>query len=221
MRLLPYSFGLLLAASLGAHAQQVSTASTSPHLYVGLAAYAGNYLPLGQLIGRGTTVPLQATVGYQLRPRWAVQASVGVNGRKTDFDGVLYETSAGGMPVPYSYTGQFQQRLFTSSVLARYTLTRPGAHRLQVDALAGLAWVHRRVSSTYTRTDTAGVATPSTGAYATNNLLLNAGLGFRYRLAPRLEATYDFLLGVPLAGYNLSGSHPSMALGLRYHVGQR
>lgn len=214
------SLGLLLAAApLAAQAQ--TTAPPAPHFYVGLAAYASNFLPFGHGWQSGMPVPLQATAGYQLSPRWAVEASFAYAGRSNRYSQTLYEVTPSHTVLPYSYAGDFRQQLTTTSALARYTLTRNAAHRLRFDALGGLAWVHNAYASSYTRTDTAGVSTSEAGGYRTNNLLLNLGLGARYRLAPRLEATYSFLLGVPLAGYNVGGPHPSMALGLQYRFGPR
>lgn len=220
MRALSCSFGLLLAAApLGARAQ--TGEPTAPPVYVGLAAYASNYLPLGQTWRGGFPVPLQATAGYRFTPRWALQVGAAYSGRGNTYEGTDYRYVAPGTYLPYAYSGQYWQRLFTASVLGRYTLTRQASHRLQFDALAGLAFVHTRNSSSSSRLDSAAVATTESYSYCTNNLLLNAGLGVRYRLAPRLEATYNFLLGVPLTGYNLGGPHPSMALGLQYQLGRR
>lgn len=218
--MLRLSVGLLAAAlPLAGYAQTATP--PAPHLYVGLAAYASNYLPLGRFAQGNFPLPLQATVGYQLSPRWAVQLSGAYSGRSYDYSQTYYEVGPNNTNVPYSYAGAYRQRLYTTSALARYTLTRQAAHRLQVEVLAGLAWVHTTYRDNYAYTDTAGVTTTSNGVYSTNHLLLNAGLGARYRLTPRLEATYNFLIGVPLAGYNAGGPHPSMALGLQYHLGRR
>ena len=215
MRLAFYTLCGLGAAAPCAVRAQVAAPSAAPHVYVGLAAYASNYLPLGQFWRHGFPVPLQATVGYQLSPRWAVQASFAYSGRSNSYSG--YDGSPTLQP---SYTGSYRERLYTTSVLGRYTLTRQAAHRLQIDALAGLSWVHRDFRSGYSRLDSLGVSTGTTNNYRTNNLLLNAGLGARYRITPRLEANYNFLLGVPLSGYNASGLQPSMALGLQYRFGR-
>lgn len=211
----------MAAAPLLTRAQLPTPATPAPHFYVGLAAYASNYLPLGQTWRGGFPVPLQATVGYQLGARWALQASVAYSGRGNTYEGTDYHYTTAGTYLPYTYSGQYRQRLLTASVLGRYTLTRQAAHRLQVDALGGLALVHTRSWSTYTQLDSAAAPFAETYTYRLNNLLLNAGLGLRYRLAPSLEATYNLLLGLPLSGYASGGLHPSMALGLQYRFGQR
>lgn len=216
MRLALYALCGLGAAMPCAVRAQVAPPPAAPHLYVGLAAYASNYLPLGQFWRHGFPVPLQATVGYQLSPRWAVQASGAYSGRSNSYAGF-----EGSSTTPASYVGSYRERLFTTSVLGRYTLTRQPTHRLQVDVLAGLAWAHLHYTSSYSRIDSLGAITSSGGDYTTNRLLLNAGLGARYRITPRLEATYNVLLNVPLSGYHAGGPQPSMALGLQYHLGRR
>ncbi|GAA4009300.1 hypothetical protein GCM10022408_21720 [Hymenobacter fastidiosus] len=75
--------GLLLAAALPARAQTNAETLAAPRFYVGLAAYHGNDQNLGRWRqgNTGFRVPGPLTVGYELRPRLALELGVAYSGR--------------------------------------------------------------------------------------------------------------------------------------------
>ena len=218
--------GLLVAAALPGRAQITSETPAAPRFYVGLGAYSSYYQPLGGLTQANRSsvrVPVQLVAGYQLRPRLAVQVGLAYSGSTSDYDyeGIRYFYSGSSMQTAYSrYSSTNTQRNAAVSVLARYTLTRNPAHRVQFDALGGLTLEH---SSSYLRgtsTDSVGgafVSTPFSYRASRNNLLLTAGLGTRFRLSPRFELFYDFMLNKNLT--RPSTIMGSSGLGLRYRFG--
>lgn len=220
MRLRTFITGnLLLGSSLIASAQQVTPSSPTSRFYIGLAAYASNYLPISQVWQEGFLIPLQLTGGYQLTSRLAIQASIAYNGRSNAYAGLSSDATPSGQPLAYSYAGQYKQRLTSTSLLARYTLTPQAANRLQFDLLGGLVLVHDSYASSYSRTNgSSGTSTELTD-YRTNNLLPTAGLGVRYRLTQHLQATSNLLLGLPVTGYGARKIAPSASIGLEYHIG--
>ena len=233
MRFLAFPLGgLLLAAAFTARAQTSAEApalpgTTAPRFYVGLGAYSSYYQPLGDQYNGSVRVPVQLVAGYQLRPRLAVQVGLAYSGITTRyaFAGRMY----GSGPVGYiDYSATNTQRSASASVLARYTLTRNPAHRVQFDALGGFALEYGRNFLRGTQADslsgTRNVTDFSNRASRTT-LLLTAGLGTRVRLSPRFELFYDFTLNKALTGpapypapVGLTGSS---TLGLRYRFGRR
>ena len=229
MRFLPFSLsGLLLAAALPARAQTITDAPAAPRFYVGLGLYNSFYQPITKeptRLGGAWQLPVQLVAGYQLRPRLAVQLGVAYSSYSTHyaFAGRVYSNSPDGY---ISYDRTTTVRDVTVSALARYTLTRNPAHRLQFDALGGLALERGSSFSRGTQADSVGgtrnVASFSNRASGTA-LLLTAGLGTRYRLGSRFELLYDFTLNRTLNG---DAPHPaplgltgSQTLGLRYRFG--
>jgi hypothetical protein len=226
--------GLLLAAALPGRAQTSADTPAAPRFYVGLSAYTSLYQPLGyQALSSqsrtGFRVPVQLTAGYQLRPRLAVQLglvstsntySYGFAGHTYTSNGVSIYTSS-----YFALDGANTSRQLSASALARYTLTRNPAHRVQFDALGGFTLEHGSSYERGTRADSVGamlVSTPFSVRSSRNNLLLTAGLGTRVRLSPRFELFYDFTLNKNLnrAGYLPGTLTGSSALGLRYRFGR-
>ena len=64
---------LLLASSLTSYAQATDPAP-APRFYGGLGVYTSSHQNISSWGTNGTRIPVQAVVGYQLRPRLAVQA---------------------------------------------------------------------------------------------------------------------------------------------------
>ena len=222
-----------LASSLLLSAPRPSTAQTTepaplPKYYVGVAAYNSRYQRLGSYYGQtGFKVPVQATFGYQLRPRWAVQVGLAYRGFSDNYDYIYKDFLGNGRYGPaYSTNTVRRYRTFSASALARYTLTREAAHHLQFDVLGGLTLEHVRNASRYTRTDSAAAPVTTDYGYSTNQLLLTTGLGMRYRFSQRLEATYNWLLSYGVTGYPYGSIFysdrfaNSMALGLQYRFGR-
>lgn len=231
---MPYRLPIALAGSLllGAPhpgAAQATEPAPLPQYYVGLAAYNSDFQHLGGYYWRtGFGVPVQATFGYQLRPRWAVQAGLVYQGYSFAYDYTNRDLLTGGQYGPlYSASITERYRTFSASALARYTLTRKAAHRMQFDLLGGLTLEHYRNASRYTRTDSAAAPVATDSRYYYSQLLATTGLGLRYRFGQRLEATYNLLFSYGLTGYgSASPSYSdrltsSAALGLQYRFGRR
>ncbi|MCC3154631.1 outer membrane beta-barrel protein [Hymenobacter sp. BT770] len=221
---------LLLSTPLLTLAQTADPTS-APRFYVGLGAYSSYYQHLGNrgFLG-GVQVPVQLTVGYQWRPRLAVQVGLAYSGMSHSYSnsGYFYDYATGSPVLSYSkMSGRYTGRNASMSVLARYTLTRNPAHRLQFDALGGLTLEHRASSSSGTRSDSVQssiVTSPYGYRYSHNMLLLTLGMGARYRITPRFEVTYDFTINRAVApGYYLTNSYltHTNALGLRYRFGSK
>ncbi|MDO7848090.1 outer membrane beta-barrel protein [Hymenobacter sp. M29] len=226
---------LLVAAPLLSPAQTAPSApdpAPTPRFYVGLGAYSSYYQRLGrEYIGtsaENVRVPLQLTAGYQLRPRLAVQVGVAYSGISQNYASAYYVYYSPNNPASYAEaSGTYTNRRASVSALARYTLTRNLAHRLQFDALGGLSLEHSSSRSKGIRSDSLQ-NTFTTAPYdyrsSFNNLVLSVGAGVRYRIAPRFELTYDLLLNGGVwsdQSYLYKGLSTSNALGLRYRFGAR
>jgi hypothetical protein len=88
-------------------------------------------------------LPVQATLGYQLRPRLAVQLGLIYSGRKSAYASEYKYTDANANTIHYSDNNRSTLRHYTVSLQARYTLTRKPEHRFQVDAVGGLSYDHQ------------------------------------------------------------------------------
>lgn len=191
-------------------------------LYGGLALYTGAAQSFGGFYGSRFSVPVQATLGYQLRPRLAVQVALAYSSAKSDDSYAHDYLDTNANLTSYTSTISASRRAYSTSVLARYTLTRKATHRVQVDALAGPSFDHS--TGGFTSIDTAtsqGTTTTSyyEQSYRTTNLLLNLGPSFRYRFGSHIEAMYDILFNVSLTS-SYHNANTAMALGLRYRFGR-
>ena len=191
--------------------------------YVGLAAYHSTFQHLfsGRPGDTGFRVPVQLTAGYRVRPRLALELGLAYSDRTATATGFLIDATG---TVSARYTDTRTDRTAAGSAWARYALTRPSAHRLQLEALGGFTLVRTAVHVQTSVTEYPVPGPPSdpyTARRSFNDLLLTAGLGLRYRLSPRCALTFDLT-----ANRNLN--HPkthngytgSAALGLRYCFGQ-
>jgi hypothetical protein len=217
---------LLLGSSLTSYAQATESAIASK-FYVGLSVYSGPYQNLGRTNTRDNrlSVPVQATLGYQLRPRLSVQLGLTYSGYryKSEYD---YDyTDTNNYRVNRNSNSTVAVRTVNTSLLMRYTLTRQPAHRFQVDLAGGLMLIHQRVHLTstdfysyidYPQAPTSTVENDD--SYTYNELNINLGPSFRYRFGQRLEAVGDILFNVPVTG-NYRRLDSSIALGLRYRFG--
>ncbi|NML63830.1 outer membrane beta-barrel protein [Hymenobacter sp. RP-2-7] len=217
---------LLLGAPLLSRAQTPVAPTPLPRLYGGLAAYVSSFQSIGSGPETGFPLPLQATVGYQLRPRLAVQGSVAYRGGAYAYTYTNRDYFANGQVGPaYEISGVSRRRALSAAVLTRLTLTRQAAHRLQFDLLAGLTL--ERIGYVYNSVRTDSAAAPVAAGYSTasTGLLVTAGPGLRYRFGPHLEATYNWLFSTGLAGFDNHNSYyyrssASMALGVQYRFGR-
>ncbi|RZK95021.1 MAG: hypothetical protein EOO62_30270 [Hymenobacter sp.] len=215
--------GILLASPFFSHAQATEPASTSK-FYGGLGVYTSNNQQLGSWYN-GAQIPVQAVVGYQLRPRLAVQLGVAYSGNRNSYDypSISYYTTP---PTTVANTaGTFTERRTTTTLLARYTLTKKPHHRFQADVIGGVKFEYNRYHDIGTQT-TPGQPTPVATAYDNpstyNSTQLSIGPSLRYRIAARLQAVYDLTFDQPVSnGGSRYGLRPTstIALGLRYHFG--
>ena len=223
--------GMLLIAALPARAQTAAETPPAPRFYIGLGAYSSYYQLLGGQSGYDTPVrlPVQLTAGYQLRPRLAVQVGVAYSGATANFSGVglAYNPANPTKGTFFEYYGASTQRNTSLAALARYTLTRNPAHRVQFDALGGFTLEHGSGFDRGTYSDSLG-GTRNVTSYAyrasRNTLLLTAGIGTRFRLSRHFELTYDLTLSKALTNDSPTGQFQgltsSSALGLRYRFGR-
>lgn len=213
----------LVSAAFAGFAQSTSPTPV-PHFYGGLGVYSSSNQNLSGSFDH-TQIPVQAVVGYQWRPRLAVQLGVAYSGYRSTY---AYSTSYSSFYPPPPSTlidiaGTYTDRRTTTSLLARYTLTRQLHHRFQADLLGGVkvehSWYHD--AGTYTSHDQATPAlTPFDYPATSTNTQLSLGPSLRCRLVARLEAVYDFTFDLPLAGNSYdSRLRATMALGLRYRFG--
>ena len=218
--------GLLLTAALPTRAQTNAEAPAAPRYYVGLGAYHSNYQNLGNWRqgDTGFRVPVQLTAGYQLRPRLALELGVAYSGRTATYAYDGYYSTSSGTPNYYQYSNTATRRITSVSALARYTLTRQPAHRLQVDVLGGFTLVHGSFYSHGFRSDNlaGGIqTTPFDARDSYNDLLLTVGLGLRYRLTSRFELNFDLATNRSPGNATVQpGFTGTTALGLRYRFGQ-
>jgi hypothetical protein len=217
--------GLLLGSSLAGHAQTTDPAP-APHFYAGLGVYSSSHQNLGSW-GNGARIPLQALVGYQWRPRLAVQLGFAYSGNRYSYDGQRDYANSGIVAYP---VGTSTERNTTTSVLARYTLTRKLQHRFQADLLGGAKFEYSTYHDKGTYFDNRPAtpsATPFDYASTYTSTLLSLGPSLRYRMVSRLEVVYDLTFDFPVIGGKYSNSiysanrrsQATMALGLRYHFG--
>jgi hypothetical protein len=218
--------GLLLGSPLLSLAQAAAPASL-PRFYGGLGVYSGPYQNLGRtnIRDNGYTVPVQATLGYQLRPRLAVQLGLTYSDYKNKSEYDYDYTDTNNYRVNCNSNSAATVRAVNTSLLMRYTLTRQAAHQFQVDLVGGLMLIHHQLHLTstdfysyidYPQSPTTTVENDD--SYTYNELNVNLGPSFRYRFGQRLEAVGDILFNVPVTG-NYRHLDSSLALGLRYRFG--
>lgn len=197
---------------------QTTEAVPTPRFYIGLGVYSSYYNRLGNPYGLGKAVPVKATLGYQLRPRLALQASLAYSGNSGHNAGTFTDYATGNTG---EYFSNYRNRFFTLAVQGRYALTRQAAHRLQLDAVAGATVERSTFRGNGTNPDFSSPFPGATTFYdlnSSNNVyLVSLGPSVCFRLASRVEAVGDWLLNVDTR----AAEHPnsSFALGLRYRFG--
>ena len=215
---------LLLGApfvSLGQTAAPVA----SPRFYAGLGLYNSEYHSFQFEPNDYRSVPVQLTLGYQWRPRLAVQASLAYSANHQDYSGSLFDAKTKQYYNPYA--GTYSRRSTSTALLARYTLTGQLAHRVQFDVLGGGTLERTAYQSSGFRTDSIQRTTQRTdyddhSSY--NTLLVTLGASVRCRLVQHLELTLDLAANHDVRTsrqYPFNGITSSAALGLRYRFGSR
>jgi hypothetical protein len=222
------ALGSALIGSSFAGRAQTTDYTPAPRFYGGLGVYSSSHQDLGSW-GDGARIPVQAVVGYQLRPRLAVQLGLAYSGNRNFYDNSQYIYS-GGSPIAYS-AGTYTERSTTTSLLARYTLTRKLQHRFQADLLGGAKFEYSAYHDKGTYFDNRPAtpsATPFDYTSTYTSTLLSLGPSLRYRVASRLDVVYDLTFDLPVLGGNYSNSiynpkpslQATMALSLRYRFGR-
>lgn len=211
---------LLLALPLASAAQALPPLFS--RLYTGVGIHLNPYSDNKNLLP-------EATLGYQLRPRLAVQASATYPTHSLGGDqlhsGALYSyTGAGGATI-YGPAGQqfFVWRLATAgwsaSVAARYTLTRQPQRHLQVDVLGGLLLDHlRRSYEDITLLDsTRAVIASNEWHTTTTSSWLRLGPSLRAELGRHFELALDISALKSLNYFTRWGVAGSVGLRYRWH----
>lgn len=210
--------GLLAGALPLASFAQLNDAVPKPRYFMGLsAAVSGYQLPAGSYANVISPMP---TVGAQLRPRWAVQASVMYFQQNDSYSytGLLFTN--GGLHQGVD-VGTSRRHTVAVPALVRYTLTRRSEQRFKVEVLAGATVVRSAYHSSGTTTDSLQnvvynneFRTAETGFYFT------LGPGLRYRLGQQFDLTgdlgFNFLLNSRPASRANGPTSATLALGLRY-----
>jgi len=226
MRLRYVATASLLLGSLPGFAQDATPPTY--RFYGGLTAYSSSFQPLGGRVysylgGSRATIPVQAVVGYQLRPRWAAQLGAAYSGYRQEYSYLGRYTEPGGANAyDFSYNGGYTVRKLSLALLGRYTLTRKPAHRFQVDALAGFTYEHSSVrdAGLFTSNQGGPLLTSDYGSVVRQNrLLVGLGPGLRFRAARRLDVMLDIVFSSPLYSYGNFDLTSATALGLRYRFG--
>lgn len=218
----------LIIGPLGVLAQE-SEPVVFPRWYVGLQYGRQDFLLAlknSAESARTNTRRPQVTVGYQIKPRLAVQLGMAPVTQSFTFGGS--GTNPAGQPV--SEIGSSKGRSLAIPVLARYTLAAKPWKNLRIDASAGgvLFWSHSQTE--FTRTDNGVV----TSRYETTTDIMNAfmalGPSARYEFGRHVDVLADWLFyknlrrgtATQVGGTgNSLGITNSLSLGVRYRFGYR
>ncbi len=214
--------GLLAGAlPLAGRAQTEAPAAFKHHFFVGLGAAVGNYqMPYSV----GNIISPMPTLGVQLRPRWAIQASGLYYGKEYSYDSPGQFFLNGKLQYS-TYHNTSQRRIVAVPVLVRYTLSHRQDRRLQTDLLSGFAVAHSVFHRSSNTTDSMqAMASIYRDETVTTNVYFMLGTGLRYRLGQRLDLTGDFVFNFRLGNYrdyvSASRASATSALGLRYRFGR-
>ncbi|RSK49927.1 outer membrane beta-barrel protein [Hymenobacter rigui] len=188
----------------------------APRYYVGLSAFTSSNQRQSREIDASKWPPLQLTLGYQLRPRLAVQVSAAYSnspGSRTANFVDIYGGSAGKYHVDYRNTA------LSITALGRYTLTRTLSHRFQLDALGGFTLDRATYQSEgfYPASGNPNESIPFRRASDVNQYSLSVGPSLRYRLVGGLEAMAEGTVNMDLRSPRVVTT--SGAAGVRYRFG--
>jgi hypothetical protein len=215
-------FALLsLTLPLVTVAQVPATAPPVPRLFAGLSASFGGYpLPASAPWGAGgvNVATVGPVLGVQLRPRWALQLGAAYDEARST-TAYRYDTDP---LLPGRYEKRtFRLRTLVVPVLARYALTRHAGHRFQAEAVGGASAVLATGPATVYRMHEGTVESSYRERQRSASACLTLGLGARYALWPRLEATAEAVLNRQVSHPTRSryGANPNLSAGLRYRFG--
>lgn len=219
---------LLGGLPLAGLAQAAPPTLLAHRLYLGGGALVGNY----QLAAKNESSMLAPMLsgGLRLSPRWALEASLLINrnGFNETHYGSYFDTARSSLSDKAAvFRSVYQQRTQALSLLARYTLTRQPARRLQLDAVAGVALAHTDTYGYNSTLDQATGATIFDAYYARYNVVggcLQLGAGVRYRLAQRVELASEYLGNFAVAGSKVPATFDrlsrTLSLSARYYFGR-
>lgn len=226
---------LLCGLLLPVHALRAQTAQPSsfPRWYGGLQYGRQDYhLVLststgGWEPGRTNARRLQLTVGYQLKPRLALQVGLAPLQDTFKYDGS--GTNDAGQSVVER--GVSTTRDLSLPILARYTLAARPWKNLRLEVLAGLVLLFSQGKSDFTRTEGGVITTHSVVTTRGRNAFLAAGPSARYEAGRHLAGFADWMFyknlqstGSLIPGSNLgnnTGITTSVNLGIQYRFGYR
>jgi hypothetical protein len=206
---------VLLSLPLLSFAQ--TTEPETPRFYVGVSAYTNWYQRASRGIDDSKWPPLQLTLGYQLRPRLAVQVSAAYTDSPGSYAGTVSDFR--GFPLG-QYSNEYRNTSLSITALGRYTLTRTPSRRFQIDALGGFTLDRDTYSGKGYGPDytTPGETVPFERSSQTNHYALSVGPSFRYRLLSGLEAVGEGTVNMDLRAPRVVTT--SGAIGLRYRFGR-
>ena len=183
-----YRFGPALPFPVGA-----PTRAGQARWYAGLGAGLGRYQLVRDESARRVVSPVP-TLGVQLGPRWALQASAAYGQDRSQGTYLYGRTLPSGRQVVAYDAQDTRLRTWAVPVLARYALARDSGAPWQVEALAGATAVRATFERTVTtRTDSTAAEWPVTQARVRTAWLPTVGVGVRYAQGPRWAATADVL----------------------------
>lgn len=194
-----------------------TTTPEVPRYYVGLSAFTSSNQRLSRENDASKWPPLQLTLGYQLRPRLAVQISAAYSsspGSSTNNLLDIYGGSAGTYRIDYRNTA------LSITALGRYTLTRTLSRRFQLDALGGFTLDRATYQGEgfYPALGNPAESIPFRRASDVNQYSLSVGPSLRYRLVGGLEAVAEGTVNMDLRSPRMVTT--SGAAGLRYRFGR-
>ncbi|SET13346.1 outer membrane beta-barrel protein [Hymenobacter actinosclerus] len=185
--------------------------------YIGLAAYTNWYQRLSREQDGSRWPPLALTLGYQLRPRWAVQLSAAYSSSPGSYAGVARNPD--GSPIG-NYRNHYRNSALSMTALGRYTITRTLSNRLQLDALGGFSVDRQAYQAKGYNPDylTPAQTTPFDLSSHNYNYALSVGPSLRYRISSGLEAVGEGTVNMDLRAPRMITT--SASLGLRYRFGR-
>jgi hypothetical protein len=188
-----------------------------PRYYIGVSAFTNFSQRLSRKLDNSIVPPLQLTLGYQIRPRWAVQLSAAYS-NSPGHSSVETAMDVDLNPIE-SYHNDYRNTALTFTALGRYTLTRTLSHRFQLDALGGVTMDYETYQGKGFSSDfISGERVSFDRQSHTNHKGLSVGPSFRYRLFSGLEAVGEGTVNVDLRA--LRNVTTSGAIGLRYRFGR-
>ena len=163
----------------------------------------------------------QLSVGYQLNPRWAIQASWSPAYYSSSDS--LVGTNSKGQPTSESSWGK--QNTQALSLVARYTFKKLPFPKIQVELFAGpMLFFYHNWGNTI-RTENKEIIYQRSSNVRETTLYMLAGPGISYSFGRHFQATADFIFNKSFRGtltqYNVSTTGNSLGINHSYSIGLR